>query len=72
MGNLDKDVDNEELKNYFMKEFSSTLFAKVIVDRKSKITRGYGFVDFAREDDYIKALTSKQKRILKGKQLIIR
>lgn len=72
MGNVDKDISNEELKNYFKNEFPSVLFAKIIVDSNTKISKGFGFVDFGNYQDYQKVLATKTKRILKNRVLVIK
>lgn len=72
MSGFDKDVTNEELKNFFLAEYPSTLFAKIIVDSKTKISKGYGFVDVSSHEEYTKILGSKSKKVFKGKTLVIK
>ncbi len=72
VGNIPKDINNEQLKNFFKHEFPSVVSSKIIFDSLTKISKGFGFIDFSNIFDYQKALNSKNPRILKGNLLTIK
>ena len=71
VGNIDKKTTSDELKSFFLVHFSSVQSAKIIYDPVTGVSKGFGFVDFGKYDDYINALNSKVNRVLKGSKLII-
>ena len=50
VGGLSWDTNNDSLKNKF-EEFGSVSEAKVIYDRETERSRGFGFVTFASPED---------------------
>jgi RNA recognition motif-containing protein len=54
-GDLGNEVTDESLARAFQK-YPSFLKAKVIRDRRTSKTRGYGFVSFKNSEDFIKAM----------------
>eukprot|EP01128_Nolandella_sp_AFSM9_P012709 TRINITY_DN953_c0_g1_i1.p1 TRINITY_DN953_c0_g1~~TRINITY_DN953_c0_g1_i1.p1 ORF type:complete len:337 (-),score=68.65 TRINITY_DN953_c0_g1_i1:153-1163(-) len=54
VGNLGNDVSNEPLRKAFSK-YSSLAMVKVIRDKKTQRTRGFGFVSFLDPQDCLKA-----------------
>ena len=72
VGNIPKDITNEQLKNYFKHDFQSVVSSKIIYDSLTKTSRGFGFVDFLNINDYQKALSGKNQKILKGNVLNIK
>ena len=54
VGNLSKKITDKELYNYFKSKYPSVYFASIISD--NGISRGYGFVHFANEEEYRKCL----------------
>ena len=72
VGNIPKDINNEQLKTYFKHEFPSVVSSKIIFDSLTKSSKGFGFIDFTNLSDYQKALNSKNPRILKGNLLTIK
>ena len=70
IGNLAQDVTDEDLREAFQ-EFGEVSSAKVIMDRYSGTSRGFGFVEMpvnSEADSAIKGLNSTE---LKGKRLKI-
>lgn len=55
MGNLDGRVKWFHLKEFFS-QYGEVTYTKVIVDRETKRSRGFGFVIFATDDEAAKAL----------------
>lgn len=47
VGNLDQNVNNSVLLNFFQKKYASLIEAKVISDPVTKISKGYGFLRFS-------------------------
>ena len=72
VGNIPKDINNEQLKTYFKYEFPSVVSSKIIFDSLTKSSKGFGFIDFSNLFDYQKALNSKNPRIFKGHILTIK
>ena len=58
VGNLGNEVTTEMLGDVFAKsgDFKSFAMAKVMRDKRTKKTRGYGFVSFLHPNDMVKAL----------------
>jgi RNA recognition motif-containing protein len=54
-GDLGNEVTDEILANAFRK-YPSFLKARVIRDKRSSKSKGFGFISFANSDDYIKAM----------------
>ncbi len=54
VGNLSKKINDIELYNYFKSKYPSVYFSSIIAD--NGISRGYGFVHFANEEEYRKCL----------------
>ncbi len=50
VGNLSFRTDDEELREIFA-EFGDVISAKVIMDRETDRSRGFGFVEMASEDE---------------------
>ncbi len=72
VGNIPKDINNEQLKTYFKYEFPSVVSSKIIFDSLTKSSKGFGFIDFSNLFDYQKALNNKNPRIFKGHILTIK
>lgn len=54
IGGLPWSLDWQEVKDIF-KEYGETTFVKVIKDRETGKSKGYGFVEFASLEDAVKA-----------------
>ncbi|XP_022911226.1 uncharacterized protein [Onthophagus taurus] len=67
VGNIPWTVGHIELKNYFSK-FGPVAFANVIFDRKTGLSRNFGFVMFSNRDGFDKATNTKQHE-LEGRTL---
>jgi RNA recognition motif-containing protein len=67
VANLPWTVGNQELRHHFA-EFGHITSAKVIFDRNTGMSRGYGFVSFSNESA-VSNVYNKQSHVLEGNQL---
>jgi len=70
VGNLTFSMTDSELEEAFA-EFGEVVSAVVIKDRVSGRSKGFGFVEFAKEDDAIKAKSALNGKELKGREVRI-
>ena len=68
VGNLSFDVNDQELQQAFS-EFGEVSSATVVVDKYTDRSRGFGFVEFAQEEDAQKAKEAMNGKDLKGRRL---
>ena len=66
VGGLEMDVTGEELKEVF-EEFGEVIESNVITDRYTKLSRGFAFITFKREEDAKKAIEEANGGELDGK-----
>jgi len=55
IGNLPRDLEEEELVEMFA-EYGDVKCAKIIRDRHTKLSRGYGFIEMSSKDSALKAI----------------
>lgn len=58
-GDLGNEVNDEVLSNAF-KKYPSFVKAKVIRDKRTMKSKGFGFVSFIHQDDYVKCMKEMQ------------
>ncbi len=63
VGNLDNRIKWFHLKEFFAK-YGEVTYTKVVADRETKRSRGFGFVVFATEDDAAKTLAEANGAIV--------
>ncbi len=68
VGNLPYTVRNEDLKEVF-EEFGSVKSAEIIFDRRTKRSRGYGFVEMDERDEGQDAISELNGSDYEGRQL---
>jgi RNA recognition motif-containing protein len=68
VGNLAHDVNDQDLRAAF-EEFGQVSSAKVIMDRETRESRGFGFVEMPSDDDAQKAINGLNGQQLKGRTL---
>ena len=68
VGNLGFDTTDEMLRQAFS-EFGEVSDSKVIVDRDSGRSRGFGFVTMATDEQAQKAIAQMDGRVLDGRQV---
>jgi hypothetical protein len=72
VGNLGPEVSESVLQNAFSSSYPSVSRVKIIKDKHSGKTRGYGFVAFAVGRDYLKALKEMPGHWIGNRQCIIK
>ncbi|ESO07560.1 hypothetical protein HELRODRAFT_137856, partial [Helobdella robusta] len=60
-------VTKDRLKKTFMKSVS----ARIVLNPETKISRGFGFVEFENEKDATDAMNAMQGRDLDGRKMVI-
>lgn len=71
VGNLDYTVRNDDLKDFFA-EAGEIVDAVVIMDRNySDRSKGFGFVEFAKDEDALKAIEMFNGKDFKGRALVV-
>ncbi|MEW5807305.1 MAG: RNA-binding protein [Acidobacteriota bacterium] len=70
VGNLSRDVTDEELRQTF-EPFGEVTSAKVIRDKFSGESRGFGFVEMPSKTDAQSAITELNGKDLKGRSLTV-
>jgi RNA recognition motif-containing protein len=70
VGNLAKEVTDEELQNVFA-EFGHIKSVKIIRDMFSGESKGFGFIEMPGVAEAQKALDSLNSKELKGKKIIV-
>ncbi len=68
VGNLSYQASEEELRNTFS-EFGEVASVKIIKDKFSGESRGFGFVEMAKREDAEKAIAQLDGKDLKGRIL---
>jgi RNA recognition motif-containing protein len=68
---LPLDMDNQELKE-MLEEFGKVTSAKVILDRETHKSRGFGFVDMADDTAALVAMDELNVSELDGKRLSVK
>lgn len=68
VGSLSWNTDDTLLRSAFEK-FGEVTSAKVILDRETERSRGFGFVEFSNPDDAAKALEDMDGQDLDGRRL---
>ncbi|NLM17119.1 MAG: RNA-binding protein [Candidatus Riflebacteria bacterium] len=70
VGNLPFSVDNHQLEEAF-KSFGEVISAKVIQDRRTGRSRGYGFVEFSEQTAAEAAVDGKNGQEMSGRKLTV-
>ena len=70
VGNIDKSISFDEVKNYFYSKFSSIISAKLIVNQQTGRSKGYAFFEFTNYKEFIESLKLKGQLIF-GKQTLV-
>lgn len=68
VGNLPFKVDDHELKKIFSK-FGEVTEAKVITDKYTRRSKGFGFVTFANDEDAQSAVAEMNGKEVEGRAL---
>jgi cold-inducible RNA-binding protein len=68
---IPSDMDDQELNDIFA-EHGTVTSAKVIMDRETGKSRGFGFVEFSEEADGQKAMQALNGATLEGKTMTVK
>ncbi|MBI5253607.1 MAG: RNA-binding protein [Euryarchaeota archaeon] len=70
VGNLSREVTEEDLRQAF-ETFGQVTSAKIITDKFSGVSRGFGFVEMPAEAEAQAAITGLNGKELKGRTITI-
>lgn len=70
VGNLSFEVNENELKE-LMGEFGNVASAKIITDRESGRSKGFGFVEMDDNAEASKAINGLNGKMLKGRNMVV-
>lgn len=70
IGSLPWAVNDQELEELF-KDFGTIVSAKVIIDRESGRSKGFGFVEFADDDAAKAAMEKLNGSDLQGRTIVV-
>ena len=70
-GNLGNEVNDQTLSNAFMK-YPSFVRAKIIINKKTLKSKGYGFVSLTDVNDYIKAMKEMNGKYVGNRPLMLK
>jgi cold-inducible RNA-binding protein len=70
VGSLPWSVNDEELKETFEKH-GTVVSAKVITDRDTRRSRGFGFVEMESQDDARNAIKALHESELNGRNIVV-
>ncbi|MGM5483512.1 MAG: RNA recognition motif domain-containing protein [Nanobdellota archaeon] len=70
VGNLPWSVRDEKLREVFS-EFGEVSEAKVIMDRRTDRSKGFGFVEFANDEEAKNAMEGMNGKELEGRPLTV-
>ncbi len=68
---LDYEIQGEDLRDVF-EEFGEVSSAKVIFDKFTGRSKGFGFVEMANEDDGMKAINELNDSELDGRRIVVK
>jgi cold-inducible RNA-binding protein len=69
VGNLPYSFTEEDLKNLFAEYNPSSV--KLIIDRETGRSKGFGFVEIDSKEDALKAIQALDKKVVDGKALVV-
>jgi RNA recognition motif-containing protein len=70
VGNMNFNLGNEDLFNLFA-QFGQVTSAKIIMDRESGRSKGFGFVEMENDEEALKAIASLNESDVQGRKLIV-
>jgi RNA recognition motif-containing protein len=70
VGNMNFNLGNEDLFNLFS-QFGEVSSAKIINDKESGRSKGFGFVEMENAEDALKAIASLNESEVQGRKLIV-
>ena len=70
VGSLPWAVDDQQLKDLFS-EFGEVSYSKVIIDRDTNRSKGYGFVEFENDDEAKAAIEKLNGSDVQGRPIVV-
>lgn len=70
VGNLSQQVTDDDLRQTF-ENYGEVTSAKVITDKYSGISRGFGFIEMPVQQDALSAMDELNNTELKGKRIVV-
>lgn len=70
IGNISYNTTEETLRTFF-EQFGAIVSAKIVTDRETGRSRGFGFVEFADATSANEAIATANGAMLDGKQLVV-
>lgn len=70
VGNMNFNLGNEDLFNLFS-QFGQVTTAKIIMDRETGRSKGFGFVEMENDEEALKAIASLNESDVQGRKLIV-
>lgn len=70
VGNMNFNLSNEDLFNLFA-QFGQVTSAKIINDRETGRSKGFGFVEMENDEEALKAIASLNESEVQGRKLIV-
>jgi len=71
VGNLDEKIEDSHLQEAFS-EYGKVVKVKVIIDRITRRSAGFGFVEMPVEDEALKVIKLVNGGIWEGKKIIVK
>ncbi|OQX70535.1 MAG: RNA-binding protein [Candidatus Cloacimonas sp. 4484_275] len=68
VGNVSYGVNDRDLENLFS-EFGEVSSARIIIDRETGRSKGFGFVEMPNKDDALEAIKSLNGKEIEGRNL---
>jgi RNA recognition motif-containing protein len=72
VGHLTSEMTNEELQQLFSKKGFLVTSARLICDREGGRSRGFGFVEFASQEDAQRAIEELNGMDIQGRALVVK
>lgn len=70
VGNLPHAYKEQDLKQLFA-EYTTVISCKIIMDRETGRSKGFGFVEFSSKEDALKAITKLNGKEAGGRPLVV-
>ena len=71
VGNLSFNMDDQQLSDLFA-NFGTVESAKIVTDRDTGRSKGFGFVDMATAEDAANAITTLNNSTQKNRQIVVK
>ena len=72
IGELDPNINENYLKNIFLKLYKSVIGAKIVIDPITRKSKGYGFVRFSDQNESQRAILEMNGFEINGKAIKVK